>query len=615
MTGPLADRSVRIGQGKAAWVVLSVAALGVLGLGAPAASAAPSCVPSGTNIVCSFTTLGPDNFTVPSGVTQVTLDAFGAQGGGAPPFSAGGLGGEGLSTVAVTPGQTLQVNVGGTGGDRGSVLPNGGANGGGTGGTGNGALVGLVAAERPTSALDRSRSPSASWSAAAVGAAGPSPAVPAAVRPVAPRPPAPTPAAHGTGGTQSAGGTGGTLSGVPSGADGASGTGGAGGDQPANPVAGSGGGGGYFGGGGGAASTGGHRGSGGGGSGFGTTLNSGVRSGNGLVTITYPGAQLRVVKALSPVGDPGRFNLQIDGITRAPDVGDGGNTGLLTVDPGTRPVGETAGTSTSLGDYTSAIACKDNDGAGATVASGSGAALNVPVTIGAQIACTITNTRQTGQLRVVKNLAPAGDTGRFNLQIDGATRAANVGNGGNTGLSDLQHRNPHRRRDRRGSGQPRRLHDGHRLPRRRRRRRDRGERIDSGPLNVPVPGNAQIACLVTNTSQDPPPPDPDPAPPPTPPTPEIMITGLERDREAGTATLIVAANLAGNLSVAKTNKVKGFGPASLTEPGSAELEIVLRNRDAEKLARTGRLTVNPRVLFASDAGEIGIRHQFDLRQD
>ena len=108
------------------------------------------------------------------------------------------------------------------------------------------------------------------------------------------------PAAHGTGGTQSAGGTGGSLSGSPNGANGASGTGGAGGDQPAN-VGGSGGGGGYFGGGGGAASAGGARGSGGGGSGFGTTVVSGVRSGNGLVRITYAGGQLRVVKSLSPV--------------------------------------------------------------------------------------------------------------------------------------------------------------------------------------------------------------------------------------------------------------------------------------------------------------------------
>ena len=613
--GPLADRSVRIGQGKAAWVVASVAALVVLCFGAPAASAAPSCVPAGTNIVCSFTTLGPDNFTVPSGVTQVTLDAFGAEGGGAPPFSAGGLGGEGLSTVAVTPGQTLQVNVGGAGGDRGSALPNGGANGGGTGGTGNGALGGsggggasdvrtgsFTLAERIVVGGGGGGGGTFAGGAGGGTTGGTQTA-------------GSDPAAHGTGGTQSAGGTGGTLSGVPSGADGASGTGGAGGDQPANPVAGSGGGGGYFGGGGGAASTGGLRGSGGGGSGFGTTLNSGVRSGNGLVTITYPGAQLRVVKSLSPVGDPGRFNLQIDGITRAPDVGDGGNTGLLTVDPGTRPVGETAGTSTSLGDYTSAIACKDNDGAGATVASGSGAALNVPVSSGAQIACTITNTRQTGQLRVVKNLAPAGDTGRFNLQIDGATRAANVGDGGNTGLQTF---NTGTHTVGETAVAPASLADY---------TTDIVCRADdgagaivasgstSGPLNVPVPGNAQIACLVTNTSQDPPPPDPDPAPPPTPPTPEIMITGLERDREAGTATLTVAANLAGNLSVAKTNKVKGFGPASLTEPGSAELEIVLRDRDAEKLARTGRLTVNPRVLFASDAGEIGIRHQFDLRQD
>ena len=87
-----------------------------------------------------------------------------------------------------------------------------------------------------------------------------------------------------------------------------------------------------------------------------------------------------MVKLLSPSGDPGKFNLQIDGATEAANVGDGGNTGSLAVSVGAHTVGETAGASTSLGDYTSEIVCRADDGAGAVVASGSGAGpLDVPV--------------------------------------------------------------------------------------------------------------------------------------------------------------------------------------------------------------------------------------------
>ena len=68
---------------------------------------------------------GPQSFVVPAGVTSVTIDAFGGQGGssasattGTPgPSSPGGLGGEAQATVTVTPGETLQVNVGGQGAD------------------------------------------------------------------------------------------------------------------------------------------------------------------------------------------------------------------------------------------------------------------------------------------------------------------------------------------------------------------------------------------------------------------------------------------------------------------------------------------------------------------
>ncbi len=75
---------------------------------------------------------GIQDFTVPANVCQVTVDAFGAEGGvGAttvPP--AGGLGGRATAMVAVTPGETLQVNVGGQGG-----TVSAGFNGGGVGGT------------------------------------------------------------------------------------------------------------------------------------------------------------------------------------------------------------------------------------------------------------------------------------------------------------------------------------------------------------------------------------------------------------------------------------------------------------------------------------------------
>jgi hypothetical protein len=98
--------------------------------------------------------------------------------------------------------------------------------------------------------------------------------------------------------------------------------------------------------------------------------------------------------------------------------------------------------------------------------------------------------------------------------------------------------------------------------------------------------------------------------------PDLRILSLERDREAGTATLTVATNLAGNLNVDKTKKVKGFGPARLDDAGQAELEVVPRNRFARKLEEKGGLTVNPRIrLFAAADGVKGIRHEFTLRQD
>ena len=61
------------------------------------------------------------------------------------------------------------------------------------------------------------------------------------------------------------------------------------------------------------------------------------------------------------------------------------------------------------------------------VAADNAGPLTVNVTSGADIVCVITNTRETGQIEVRKDLEPNSDSGLFNLQIDGVTHAADVG--------------------------------------------------------------------------------------------------------------------------------------------------------------------------------------------
>jgi len=141
------------------------------------------------------------------------------------------------------------------------------------------------------------------------------------------------------------------------------------------------------------------------------------------VTCTFTNTKkpkLTVTKILVPSNDTGKFNLQIDGVTEASDVGDGGSTGAKVVSIGAHTVGETAGTGTSLGDYTTVIG-GDCDASG-----------NVTLAAGANKTCTITNTRRP-KLTVTKILVPSNDTGKFNLQIDGVTEASDVGDGGSTG--------------------------------------------------------------------------------------------------------------------------------------------------------------------------------------
>ncbi|MER6443950.1 Ig-like domain-containing protein [Streptomyces venezuelae] len=113
-----------------------------------APAAAQGCVQTGSQVVCTFDYTGAaQTFTVPGGVTRLSVDARGASGGAAAgndnPGGAGGAGAEVGGTLTVTAGQTLQVNVGGAGGAGSDSAPGtGGFNGGGTGGSSDSAYGG-----------------------------------------------------------------------------------------------------------------------------------------------------------------------------------------------------------------------------------------------------------------------------------------------------------------------------------------------------------------------------------------------------------------------------------------------------------------------------------------
>jgi hypothetical protein len=115
--------------------------------------------------------------------------------------------------------------------------------------------------------------------------------------------------------------------------------------------------------------------------------------------------KLEVIKDLVPNSDTGLFNLQVDAVTKATDVGDNGTTGEVVVPEGNHSVGETAGTSTSLASYDSSISCRDLNGTGSVIASGSGTSLaNIPIADGTDVVCTVTNNRNSGTITLIKSV-------------------------------------------------------------------------------------------------------------------------------------------------------------------------------------------------------------------
>jgi hypothetical protein len=142
-------------------------------------------------------------------------------------------------------------------------------------------------------------------------------------------------------------------------------------------------------------------------------------------------ATLTVVKHLEPEDDPGRFNLHlgshvIENVGAAPE----GSLGPIPLPLGDHAVSESAGiqkngTETDLTHYDTSISCVDlTDPDHPVVAHTPDAAeLSVPLTYdGQDVMCTITNvSNRFGEITLIKHLLPAGDSGKFNLKINGVT--------------------------------------------------------------------------------------------------------------------------------------------------------------------------------------------------
>jgi len=251
---------------------------------------------AGTNGSQTFNYTGAQQtLTVPAGVTAVSIEAYGAQGGTARSGNGnlGGKGGYAKGNLAVTPGQTLYVYVGGQGGGAyNTILEGAGWNGGGhSNGSGDGGggasdirVSGIALSNRVIVAGGGGGN---GWYSYAGGAGG-------GLTGAAGGNTTNSNAAYGGGGgTQSAGGVG---SGTYPGLSGTLGNGGNGAKSTSSPYGYSGGGGGgYYGGAGGAGETGagtGYAGAGGGGSSYtggvtNATTTSGSRSGDGQILISW----------------------------------------------------------------------------------------------------------------------------------------------------------------------------------------------------------------------------------------------------------------------------------------------------------------------------------------
>lgn len=122
------------------------------------------------------------------------------------------------------------------------------------------------------------------------------------------------------------------------------------------------------------------------------------------IPITVPPA-IEVIKNVVPASDSGKFNLQINGVTKKTDATNGDTTGKVGVPTGSNTFGEVAGTDTNLTNYASSASCVLRDTQTVVSTNQSGNTWTIAnVVNGQDIVCTLTNTLQTGGLTVIKHV-------------------------------------------------------------------------------------------------------------------------------------------------------------------------------------------------------------------
>lgn len=134
---------------------------------------------------------------------------------------------------------------------------------------------------------------------------------------------------------------------------------------------------------------------------------------------------ITVVKRLIPSDDDGLFNLTIDGVTFATEVGDGGSTGPVGLAPGSHVISDVVVGPVGQEAYASRVACTSG---GELVAAGPGANLVVILEPRQRINCVVTNVRRPGGV-VISNRVSDGLRGTFffNGTLDGEFELASGG--------------------------------------------------------------------------------------------------------------------------------------------------------------------------------------------
>jgi len=131
-----------------------------------------------------------------------------------------------------------------------------------------------------------------------------------------------------------------------------------------------------------------------------------------VATTNEQTAKLEIIKSLVPSSDPGLFNLSIDNAVLASNVGNNGTTSeqivLASLGNGTvHTFSESAGTNTSLSNYTTSVVCKEENEAGAVVSTTGSNPWTINVIKDKDIVCTVTNTRiNNASLTVIKDAVP-----------------------------------------------------------------------------------------------------------------------------------------------------------------------------------------------------------------